>query len=198
MKGTAGVKCYGTIWVGRVGTAGETIPVAPPNGAPQFVCPGLDASLLGSCHLIMHPDLKLLMTRGLKAFREEASKPQASKRANQQTGVSPELTAETARSVPKPPQLRRIAGSSYRVSQTYHVYEIGDEFCKQLAALDSDRIKQIYEQWETLWESRLSAPEPIRGEKHRGKILTQLVELARVAVAEGGRLFLRVDYRAVR
>jgi hypothetical protein len=145
-----------------------TTGVAPEAGAPRFSSPRLDTSVLMKLHMVLDG-----MT-----FSDLAA-------------------GTTSLEFPEGP-VRRTGGSPFTAKRTFHIYECSEEFCRLLADLTPERIELIAGDWVRLTHGRMVLSEsPSAGRtKHLKAVLTQFTELAKTAAESGGRLTLRVDYRA--
>lgn len=136
-----------------------------PGTELQFARSGLDISLLTDLHTIL---------TGI-TYTEIASAARAGRAID--TGV------------------RRIDGAQLGPYHVAHFYECSAELRRRMAALTSERIKDIAQNWYTLQAHPNTQSPPGRVE-YRCEVIQNLAALARVADDRNSRVLLRVEYRS--
>lgn len=135
-----------------------------PGTELQFARRGLDNSLLTDLHTIL---MGITLT-------EIASAARAGQAVD--TGV------------------RRIGGAQLGPCHVAHFYECTTELRRRMAALTSERIKDIAQNWYTLQSHPNTQPPPGRVE-YRYEVIQNLAALARVADDRNSKVLLRVEYQ---
>ena len=91
------------------------------------------------------------------------------------------------------PNLKRIAGTDFRLPKSTTFYECSAELCDLLATLTEKRAAEIAIKWHA--PPAAKAPEANGRTQRRVAILNNLASLARQVKAGQTKLMLRVDYR---
>jgi hypothetical protein len=164
MHGQKHEPCYGTAWA--EGRVEKPSEPLAPGAELQFARRGLDGSLLTDLHVIL---LGITYTEIAVAFK--AGQP-----IEFATGV------------------KRVGGAQLAPYHTAHLYECSVQFRARMAALTSERIKDIAQNWYALLRHPDTQSSPERT-AYRCEIIQNLAALARVAVDRNSLLLLRVEYR---
>jgi hypothetical protein len=198
MASTAQV-IYGTVWVDQAEAPGKVIPIEAPVAAPQFTSPLLDVSFLGDLYIILlGPTLrKMLGYEAPKSSSERTSPLPTPEQSDQwREALSARANEALASIVSKSPSTRLLT-DSLRVASVarcaFQICEIGEELCKLLAALSEERGERIARDWNVLRQPWVAAPDTEEAVHSRAQLLTELAKLAKLSVADGGRLLLRIE-----
>lgn len=170
------VICYGTLWVEPTSQTEETLTDAQPSpGAPHMTSPDLDGTFV--TNLFVHCTGKTWKELIASHMNELAS------------GHGERDTVSL---------ITRVGGSPHTCSDTYHLFDCTETFCRSVSDLTDERVREIAANWRGVYSVSAATPADTEAPSHLLSVLTRLVELARTAVAEGTRLRLRVDYREER
>ena len=157
--------CVGTAWVEGFSSVKNTQAIPVPGTDLQFSRRGLDSSLMTTLNVIL---LGITYTAVATAYRTEQ---------------------------PIDLGLRRIGSLQVAPYHSGHVYECSAEFCKRMAALTPERVKEIAQSWYALQGHNATSSRPGAVE-HRTEIIQNLAAMARVAEDRSARLLFRAMYEA--
>ena len=160
--------CYGTAWA-EGHLQHPSEPLAP-GAQLQFASRGLDLSLLTDLHMI----LLGMNYKDISAAFESGQSSEAT------TGV------------------KRIGGAQLAPYHSAHFYECSADFRARMAALTSERINDIAQNWQALRNPRHTQGSLEYAERvveYRREIIQNLAALARAAADRKSRVLLRAEYR---
>jgi hypothetical protein len=198
MASTAHV-IYGTVWVDQAEAPGKVIPIEAPVAAPQFTGPLLDGSFLDDLYIILlGPTLRKMLGYEAPKSSSEGTSPLPTPEQSDQwrEALSARANEALASIMSKSPSTRLLTDSLRVVSVArcaFQICEIGEELCKLLAALSEERGERIARDWNVLRQPWVAAPDTEEAVHSRAQLLTELAKLAKVSVADGGRLLLRIE-----